>query len=103
VLKTIDTRRNKIDDLQESIQISKSDVERIVRGTLLDLVDEDGQKNCPLTTANAKDIRKSNTIELKKLAETKSAEYVKQTKEIQQTFLQEVRTSIGALSEELKR
>ncbi len=103
VLKTIDDRRTKIDDLQETIQISKTDVERIVKNTLLTFVDADNQKTCPMTTVNAKEIRKVNTVELKKLAEEKSALYQKQTKEIQQTFLQEVKNTLNDLTEDLKK
>lgn len=103
VLKTIDERRNRIDELQESVQISKTDVEGIVRATLLTFVDEESPKTCPLTNVNAKEIRKINTIELKKLAENKSASYQKQTKEIQQTFLSEVRSTLAELSVELKK
>jgi hypothetical protein len=103
ILKTIDERRTKIDDLQESIQISKSDIERIVRNTVTGIVEEDSTKACPFTTANAKEIRKTNTIELRKLAENKSVLYQKQTKEIQQVFLQEVRSTLSTLQEELQK
>jgi hypothetical protein len=103
ILKTIDERRSKMDDLQESIQISKADVERIVRSTAMASIEDDDSKACPFTTVNAKEIRKTNTAELRKLAENKSALYQKQTKEIQQAFLQEVRSTLSTLQEELQK
>jgi aminoglycoside phosphotransferase len=103
VLKTIDERRNKIDDLQESIQITKSEVDTLVRKTLTNYIDEDNPKTCPIQTTNAKEIRKINTAELRKLAETKSLTYQKQIREIQEDFLVEVRGTLSELSEELKK
>jgi hypothetical protein len=103
VLKTIDERRSKIDELQENIQITRSDVDALVRATLTTYLDEENPRVCPITPTNAREIRRINTVELRKLAEAKSLEYQKQTREIQQVFLTEVRSTLSELSDELKK
>ena len=102
VLKIIDDRRTKIDDLQSSVQISTKDIESIVRSTILEQ-STSTLKVCPINTDTSKEIRSTNISKLKKLAEGKKEVYLTQTKEIQQIFLSDIKTSLNNLTEDLKK
>jgi hypothetical protein len=102
VLKIIDERRTKIDDLQSSVQLSNKDIESIVRSTLLEQ-STSTPKLCPINSSSSKEIRNTNIAKLKKLAEDKKEVYLNQTKEIQQEFLTDIKTSLNNLTEDLKK
>lgn len=102
VLKIIEERRDKIDELQSSIQITSKDVENIVRATLLEQ-STSTVKICPLQVDTQKDIRNTNKAKLKKLVTDKTESYLLQTKEIQQDFLSEIKNSLTDLSLDLNK
>lgn len=102
VLKIIEERRDKIDELQSSIQITNKDIESIVRSTLLEQ-STSTVKTCPLQSDTQKDIRNSNKLKLKKLVVDKTESYLLQTKEIQQDFLNEIKNSLTDLSLDLNK
>ena len=102
VAKILDDHRSKVDDLQTSIQISTKDIEALVRSSVSENA-ATTTKGCPITIENQKDIRSTSRAKLKKLVEDKKDMYIAQTKEIQQDFLIDVKTSLSNLSDELKK
>ncbi len=101
ILKAVSDRRSKTDELQNSIRITKPEVETIVKSTLSEYSDPENSKNCPLLFTPAKDIRAKNIQKLKKLAADKKEIYQKQTKEIQDGFSANLREALSGLSEEI--
>jgi hypothetical protein len=103
VLKAISERREKTDELQSNIRISKPEVEYIVKSTLVEVGGEENSKACPIRTDTSKEIRSKNIQKLKKLAADKKEIYQKQTKEIQDEFGVELRSALSELSEEITK
>lgn len=103
ILKAILERREKTDELQTNIRISKPEIEILVKSTLVEVSGEDNPKNCPIRTDTSKEIRSKNIQKLKKLAADKKEIYQKQTKEIQEEFGIELRSALGELSAEIAK
>jgi hypothetical protein len=103
ILKVIADRREKTDELQTNIRISKSEIEQLVKATLVEVSLGGDSKTCPVRTDTAKDIRTKNIQKLKKLASDKKETYQKQTKEIQEGFNLELRSALIELSGEISR
>lgn len=103
VLKAITERREKTDELQSNIRISKPEIEVLVKSTLVEVSAEENSKNCPIRTDTSKEIRSKNIQKLKKLAADKKEIYQKQTKEIQEEFGVELRSALSELSAEITK